>query len=155
MTAFDGDQYRFAVERLAEGDMPTDVALALNAEWKGSTFSARDVAKLQREMPDDWRAYHDACRATFAAGAPTSDVAFRIALLDKMARACAGRNAIAEARALIELIDKIQSGYFGGKGNGPTGGEPVTEITRTVVDPRETEYPDTASVPAAAETKPV
>ena len=145
MTAFTGEQYEFAVQRLAEGEMPTDVASALNVEWKDAKFTARDVAALTRDkLPKDWQGYFDACRAAFVAGAPTSDTAFRVALLDKMARDAAGRNSFDLARQLIELIEKIQSGYFAGKGaaggSGPAddplaaGGTLVVE--RTIVDPK-------------------
>lgn len=139
MTAFSDEQYRFVVERLAEGDMPADVAVQVNTEWPASRFTARDVAALAYDkLNPDWQAYFVACREAFKAGAPTSDVAFRVALLDKMARTAASRNALDLARSLIELIEKIQSGFFAGKAVAavPVGvTDEVTAITRTVVDP--------------------
>lgn len=121
MPAFTDEQYRFVVERLAEGKTHTAVAILVNSEWKGAKFTARDVSALDRDkLNADWRAYFEACRAAFKAGAPTSDVEFRIALLDEMAREAASRNAFELALKLLELIEKIQSGFFAGKAS--TGG---------------------------------
>lgn len=155
----DPDQYRFVIERLAEGEMPADIAVQVNTEWKEARVTARDVAAL---LPDklnsDWRGYFDACREAFKAGAPTSDVTFRVALLDKMARSAASRNAFDLARQLIELIEKIQSGFFAGKA--PTGGgvpnDPLAAggtivVEHTIVDPNvQGQQSDPAGVRPAA-----
>lgn len=148
MTAFTDEQFKFVVERLAEGETPEGVALQVNAEWKGASFTPRDTALLTRDkLPPDWQAYFDACRRAFVAGAPTSDVEFRIAILDKMARQAASRNALDLARSLIELIEKIQSGFFAGKAapggagvpNDPLASGGTLVVERTIVDPKATD----------------
>lgn len=139
--AFDQDQFAFIVEQLAEGEAPDAIVLEYGRRY-GAAIKTQDLAGFRRDkLPADWVPYFDLCRAAFKAGAPAADQAFRIALLDKWARQAGSRGALELAAKHLELIEKIQSGFFAGKakGDAPTGNQPaeITEIVETIIDPSE------------------
>ena len=116
MAAFTKDQYAFIVEQLAEGDDATNIAAAFKTRWKDTNCTVDDVAAAFRDLASSgWKAFHDAHRLAFESGAPLARREFRIAFLDKITKAQAARGAIADAAKNVELIEKIDSGYFGGK----------------------------------------
>jgi hypothetical protein len=143
MSAFTKDQYAFIVEQLAEGDDAINIAGAFKVRFKGVNCTVDDVAAAFRDLASSgWKPHHDAHRLAFETNAPLGSKKFRVAFVDKMARSAASRGAIPEAVRYVELIEKIDSGFFSGKGKAelaPTPGtdtRPITAIEILVVDPK-------------------
>jgi hypothetical protein len=142
MADFTKDQYAFIVEQLAEGDDAFNIAAAFKVRFKGVNCTVDDVADAFRDLGSSgWKAYHDAHRLKFEEEAPLGSRKFRIAFVDKMARAQAARGAIAESAKNVELIEKMDSGFFSGKAPAKetapgTDTRPITAIEILVVDPK-------------------
>lgn len=140
MAVFNRDQYAFIVEQLAEGDDAHNITAAFKTRFKGINCTIDDVATAFRDLAaTGWKAHHDAHRLKFENEAPLGSRKFRIAFVDKLARAQAARGAVKEAAQNVELIEKIDSGYFGGKGKveilPPPGGSVDGTVTWKVIDP--------------------
>lgn len=141
MSAFTKDQYAFIVEQLAEGDDAINIAGAFKVRFKGVNCTVDDVAAAFRDLASSgWKPHHDAHRLKFEEGAPLASRKYRIAFVDKLARAQAARGAVNEAAKHIELIEKMDSGFYA-KGSSkdlpphPGGGSVDGTVTWKVVDP--------------------
>ena len=140
MTAYTTEQYRFIVEQLAEGETASAIAFTFARRWKDTSCKESDVRDAERpNLTPEWQQHFDNHRAKFIADAPAKTKEFRIAMLDKMAREAAGSGKYELAGKLVELIDKLDSGFFKGKAVAVDAGmsPDVKEITvkRTIVYP--------------------
>ena len=145
MTAFNADQYRCVVERLAEGRSAEHIVARLN-KAPGVKFTVDDVATLRRHhLPPNWQEFFDQWRTMHKSGAPDEELIIAN-LRDKADNYLdiGGVDALKEARALYELASKMESGFFAAKAKADAGVSSGSEdhgdgtITWKVIKPIET-----------------
>ena len=163
MAAHTKAQKEFIVRRLAAFESPRDVAASFAARFPGVPCREQDVLATDPRGnvvdPELTTLFYEERKRVLddPDAAPFADQKARLIVLSRQAERYENNNQLAEARAVFRQIAE-ELGVVGGKGKpqetkGAVGGQPVTGITRTIIDAPK--HSDAAGVPAVASTESV
>jgi hypothetical protein len=143
MAAHTDEQRVFIIRRLAEFESPQEIITAFAARWRTTSCALPDIEACdprRTTLSPLHLAIFTTRRTEYLANldvsAPTANKTVRLVWLHQMAERYRNNNQPADARSVLRQIAEEQGDVGPGKaGKAEPPTEPVTSITRTIVDP--------------------